>query len=449
MIAQSLRWRLMLGAAAAIVVALAAAWVFMTILFERHLERRLESEMERDGVRLAAALSLDAAGAPIIAEPPGDSRLQTPASGYYWQVSNANGSARSRSLWDADLPAAGGAGAESWRLRRAPGPFDQNVALLERMITPEPAGPAVLVQLAQDTAPLATARGEFGREMALFLTLLGLVLLGASWLQVALGLRPLARIRGALATMQASAAARLPDARLSEIQPLTQAINELAAARERDLGLARQRAADLAHGLKTPLAALTAQVRRRRESGAAAEDEGLERAIAAIRRAIDAELARARAAAMRAAPVGQVNVRTVIEQLVTVLEHTESGERLLFEVDAPADLHLGVEHDDLTEMLGAVLENAMRFARRQVRVAANADERGVSIVVEDDGPGIAREDQMNALARGGRLDEASVGSGLGLAIARELAEASGGSIELGRATLGGLSVRFNWNRRAP
>src|SRR3546814_5704623 len=45
------------------------------------------------------------------------------------------------------------------------------------------------------------------------------------------------------------------------VQPLIDAINALADVREADLDRARRRAADLAHGLKTPLAALAAQSR--------------------------------------------------------------------------------------------------------------------------------------------------------------------------------------------
>jgi signal transduction histidine kinase len=71
----------------------------------------------------------------------------------------------------------------------------------------------------------------------------------------------------------------------------------LADVRERDLELARRRAADLAHGLKTPLAAATAQSRRAREAGALQAADGMDRAIAAIRSAVEAELARSRIAA--------------------------------------------------------------------------------------------------------------------------------------------------------
>src|SRR3546814_11175148 len=64
---------------------------------------------------------------------------------------------------------------------------------------------------------------------------------------------PLARIRGDLVKLEDDVDARLPPARLREIQPLVQAINSLADARAGELELARHRGADLAHGLKTPL----------------------------------------------------------------------------------------------------------------------------------------------------------------------------------------------------
>ena len=63
---RSLRVRLLLGAAIAIFLALAAAWVAMTLLFERHVERRIEADLIRDGLQLAAALSIAADGTPAL-----------------------------------------------------------------------------------------------------------------------------------------------------------------------------------------------------------------------------------------------------------------------------------------------------------------------------------------------------------------------------------------------
>ncbi|WP_262378723.1 sensor histidine kinase [Luteimonas viscosa] len=442
---RSLHWRLLSGATAAILLALCVAWLFMTLLFERHLERRLETELTRDGLRLVAALELGPGQVPLIDPEPMDPRLQTPAGGYYWQVSSPAGAARSRSLWDADLPAPTHAPTGDWTLRRADGPYGEQVSVLERQVTPDARGPRVLVQLAQDRAPLTVARDEFGRELALFLFVLWLVLSAAAWLQVRLGLHPLSRIRGDLALLRDSARARLPGARLREIQPLTDAINSLADARERDLELARHRAADLAHGLKTPLSAIAAQSRRAREVGAGEAADGLDRAVAAIRRTIDAELAHARAATIRDARGGDTEVRAVVERLVTVIEHTDKGGQLAFTVDVPAGLRLAVQPEDLSEILGAVLENAARHARRQVRIAGNAGPQWTTIAIEDDGPGFAADRTEDSIVRGGRLDESGSGSGLGLSIARELAEATGGRLKLSSSPLGGALVRFEWS----
>jgi signal transduction histidine kinase len=62
------------------------------------------------------------------------------------------------------------------------------------------------------------------------------------------------------------------------------------------------------------------------------------------------------------------------------------------------------------------------------------------LVIEDDGPGIPPERAAEALKRGKRLDETKPGSGLGLAIVSDLVDEYGGTLELGRAELGGLKV---------
>ena len=132
MITRSLRWRLLLGAAGAVLLALGVAWVFMTLLFERHLERRLEADLTRDALALVAKLSVSADGRAAIDGDLSDPRLQTPASGYYWQVSTSAGGQGSRSLWDAELPASADVPGDDWRLRHVDGPFGQPLFLEQR-----------------------------------------------------------------------------------------------------------------------------------------------------------------------------------------------------------------------------------------------------------------------------------------------------------------------------
>jgi hypothetical protein len=114
---RSLRVRLLLTAAVAIFIALAAAWVVMTLLFERHIERRVHADLVRDGMQLAANLSIGPDGAPLLSREPGDVRFTEPASGLYWQVTTLRGDLRSRSLWDQKLPASDLARARDWSTR--------------------------------------------------------------------------------------------------------------------------------------------------------------------------------------------------------------------------------------------------------------------------------------------------------------------------------------------
>jgi signal transduction histidine kinase len=442
--------RLLIGAACAVFAALAAAWMAMTLLFERHIERQVEAELTRDALQLVAALTLAADGSPSIEASPGDPRFETPASGLYWQLSTQAGVLRSRSLWDQALPVDTDAGAQRWRLRSAPGPFEQELLLLERRVRPDPQGAEVLVQLAYDRADLRKAGAEFARELGLFLALLWLILSAASWAQVHLGLRPLQRVRREVQALQRNPHERMAAASVAEIEPLTRAINDLADARERDLERARRRAADLAHGLKTPLAALAAQSRRAREAGALEAADGLDRAIAAASAAVESELSRSRAAAARSKPTGGLLAPAdLIESLIGVVERTDFGARLVFEVDAPQTLRLALAPEDFMELMGALIENAARYARRRVRILSREDADGaVTLSVEDDGPGIDIPRREQALMRGARLDEAGPGHGLGLAIVHELVEATQGQLSLERSELGGLKVAVQWQASA-
>ena len=441
----SLRWRLIAGGVLAILAALAVSWLAMTWLFERHIERRETVELTRIAQTLVGGLSLDATGAPVVEQILGDSRLNKAAGGLYWQVSTSRGAQRSISLWDQTLTPPLKADAGDWTTRIAAGPFDDRILLVERAVRPDRNGPPVLVQVASDEKVLREARGEFGRDLALFLLGLWVVLSVAAAVQVALGLAPLARVRDDLARLRKSPSARMSDDHPREIAPLAQAINALAEAREGDLARARRRAGDLAHSLKTPLSAMSAQSRRAREAGAVEAADGLDRAIAAVGAALEAELARARAAAAReAAFTAQAAPLTVVNRLVEVVERTAEGERLMFDIEIAEGLRAPTSEDVLTEMLGALIENAARFARRQVLVSGGLVAEGLVLSVEDDGPGIDDGRAEAALARGGRLDEAGPGHGLGLAIVRDLAEASGGVLRMERSDLGGLRAVILW-----
>ncbi|MCP3731028.1 sensor histidine kinase [Sphingomonas sp. MG17] len=440
---RSLRLRLLGSAAVAIFGALALAWLGLTFLFARHVERRAADDLTEEATAIVAGLSVAANGEIILANPPADPRFGTPASGLYWQASNGGELERSRSLWDQELDRRVEARADRWTRRMATGAFERRVLIVERRVQVSAGSAPLLVQVARDAKGLYIARAEFGRELALSLALLWLVLSLAAWVQVNAGLRPLRRLRTEVLGLKRKSDARLADEYPSEVDPLIESINALAAAREADVRRARQRAADLAHAMKTPIAALSAQSRQLAAGGASTE--GIDRAIASVAATVETELARARAAASRQqARAAVASPAQVARRLVAVLERTEKGGLTDFEVALPDDYRLRLDESDLTEILGALLENACRYARRSVRVSGRPEAEGGSIVIDDDGPGMTAAQIAQVTARGSRLDEREGGHGLGISIASELTDATEGTLTMSASPAGGLRVELRW-----
>ncbi len=71
-----------------------------------------------------------------------------------------------------------------------------------------------------------------------------------------------------------------------------------------------------------------------------------------------------------------------------------------------------------------------------------ARPRWFSLIVEDDGRGLAAEQREEVLRRGARLDESAPGSGLGLSIVDELVRAYGGQMTLSESLMGGLKIEL-------
>ena len=114
---------------------------------------------------------------------------------------------------------------------------------------------------------------------------------------------------------------------------------------------------------------------------------------------------------------------------------------------APDDLAFLGERQDLLEIAGNVMENACKWCTRRVRVTASAlSARQLSLIIEDDGPGLAPETRDEVLQRGARLDENAPGSGLGLSIVDELVRAYRGAMTLGASPMGGLKVELTLPR---
>jgi len=439
----SLRLRLVAGGVVAILVALTIAGAGLTLLFERHVSRTVGDELDVYVRQLVAGIDADAQGKLVISRPPADPRFADPLSGLYWQVSDDGGQVlRSRSLWDTalDLPRDEPSPGELHR-HVIVGPANAQLLVSERrvLLTLGDRRAPVRVAVAADLAGVSTAASHFAWDLALALGVLGLVLAAATSIQVGLGLRPLDTLRRGVADVRSGQRKHLPVDVPTEVKLLVEEVNSLIDAQECEIERSRSRAADLAHGLKTPLAALAADVALLRQRGEQDVAQAIEAVGDAMSRHVDRELARARARGTARLRGGiSTPLRPLVESLMLTLARTPVAQHLEFKSCITGEPSVPLDRTDLAEVLGNLLENAARHAKREVRIGADAAKP--EITIEDDGPGIAPAQRSRVLERGARLDERGEGAGLGLAIVQDVLSAYGWQLALADSELGGLKA---------
>ena len=269
------------------------------------------------------------------------------------------------------------------------------------------------------------------------LLLLGLALGAATLVQLRIGLAPLGRMRAALTAVRDGRATAIPADQPTELVPLASEINALLVENAAALANARGHVANLAHGLKTPLATLALSVRPIDPDGT------LGAQIARIDQAVRHHLGRARAATPGVATRVATPLTPVVDDLVDALSRIHADRSITANVAINSTLAVAVDRQDLDELVGNLLDNAWRWAVTQIAVSAvrSDDARFVVLAIEDDGPGIPEATRAAALSAGQRLDERGDGHGFGLSIATELANLYGGTLTLDTAALGGLAVR--------
>jgi signal transduction histidine kinase len=177
-------------------------------------------------------------------------------------------------------------------------------------------------------------------------------------------------------------------ARSANHQPLVSELNALLRQNAANLERARRHVANLAHGLKTPLATLAIALPK--DEVRADEMRTL---VGTMERRIRHHLGRARAAAIN----GQVRAHTILAPRVSdlgkVLCKVNAERAIELGGAVPDGLAVACEPQDVDEMLGNLMENAFRWAVSKVDVNAGTDDKGnVVVFVDDDGPGLSEPD---------------------------------------------------------
>ncbi len=300
-------------------------------------------------------------------------------------------------------------------------------------------------------AETLTKRTELVRDilfgMLLPETLLAIVSASVVWFGVRSGLRPLDTLRQELADRSHADLRPVNVDVPEEIQPVVSEINKLLARLEHSLAKQRNFVSDAAHQLRTPIAALQAQVEAARQEIGPPAEKSLRGVLTATQRLSHLlsqmlVLARAEPGLEQAQPVIHV------EQMAAKLAEIWLPEAIKRQID------LGFELNDaevkgnivlLEELLSNLINNALHHTPAQgvVTVACGQDNDQVWITVDDSGPGIPQNERERVFERFFRINPANNnGNGLGLAIVQEIARQHGGSVAVQTSErLGGACLR--------
>ncbi|WP_374303191.1 ATP-binding protein [Paracoccus sp. (in: a-proteobacteria)] len=424
---RSIRGRLLLLAAVWLGAALLAAFLFISALLEDFVTDRFDAEAAAFADALIASVEVGEDGRIELDDPPADPRFGLPLTGWYWQVA-ADGAviARSGSLLDGRLqgPAGDFAGGAGLGADNAP------LRVLRRQASLPDSDAQIAVTVTVPRRQIDDSLRQISRPLAIALAVLGIVTALASLVQVTAGLQSLDQVRRDLGRVRSGDKDRLSLPPVQELRPLVAEINAALDGNASLLARSRQHLGNLAHSLKTPLAALANEL---------PPDHDGQALITRMDRLIGWHLRRARSAGPGA--LGQrTPVRPVIDDILMVLRWPMQDKGMAARIDCPVPAAFAGERQDLEEMIGNLCDNAVKWGRARLAITVRQADR-LCIRIEDDGPGMAQTDAPVALIRGGRLDEhGASGSGLGLAIVADLAALHGGSLRLERAELGGLAA---------
>ena len=245
-------------------------------------------------------------------------------------------------------------------------------------------------------------------------------------------LRALARASEQLAAGDLSA--RAPFEGAPEIRKVSLGLNRLAVRIGELLAHERETVADLSHRLRTPLTAL------RIDAESLRDEEEMTRVIAGVddvSRTVNEIIREARRPTEPGGEAGCDVVSVVAERTAFWRPLAEDQYRRMT-VDLPdGHMRVLVPSHDMAACLDILLENVFAHTPEGTALSLRVSGRargGAWLVVSDDGPGFAHPDP----ARRGQSGGGS--TGLGLDIAQRIAEASGGTLTLGRSPSGGAAV---------
>ncbi len=189
---------------------------------------------------------------------------------------------------------------------------------------------------------------------------------------------------------------------------------------------------NLAHSLKTPLAAVRSLISDLGTADGDKFNEQIDRMDEIVRYQLR------KPGSSSAVVLALVPIREETDRLIDGLRKVHRDKAPEIELSITDGASFRGDTGDFLEMAGNLVDNACKWCEKQARVTIKpAGSGGMIFSVADDGPGVPPEAREALLQRGMRLDENTPGHGIGLAIVKDIAESYGGHLAIQESSLGG------------
>ncbi|MDR3371273.1 ATP-binding protein [Rhodoferax sp.] len=441
----SIRTRLAWGAFLVLLAFLAIAGWAVQQAYADSIRAQRFARLQTTIYLLMAGAELDGAGAlvmpPSLAEP----RLSLPGSGLYASISKLDQSQtwRSSSTVGVSLPFQTSQATGQWKFDTVTAPQAQSADHVTSghafLAATYAVKWAVNDQQAQLVFSVLEDKAGFDRELFTFertlwswLGATGVLLLLTQTLLLRWGLTPLGQMASEIQRIETGTQARVEGNYPRELAGLGHNLNLLIDQQRNRQTRYKEALDDLAHSLKTPLAAMRAALAEPAELPAAVAQQ-----VSRMDDIVRHQLGRAGASgANRFAPY--LVLAPLLHRIRDTLGKVYLDKNLSFTLACPSELAWRLDEGDAFEMLGNVLDNAAKWAKHEVGVQIWLNEQGLNIRVTDDGPGFAAPQAK--LARGVRLDESVSGHGIGLSVVNDLVSSYLGALKISNAASGGAQV---------
>jgi two-component system sensor histidine kinase PhoQ len=435
----SLSRRVTLASALVLTVFIAVTALALEQAFEQSARSAMRERLFAQLYLVMAAAEVSDSGMLMMPGHLAEARLELPGSGLYARITKPSGEVRWHSPSAVGLelppyPAEAGARESFSRLRFNGG--DYFLAALG--VEWETIGGNVPLNFSvlEDSASFEQQMSHYRHTLWGWLGGMALLALLALLAALAWGLRPLRTVAAEVRAIESGEQQGLVRDYPKELKRLTDNINTLLQHEHAQQARYKHSLGDLAHSLKTPLAVL-----RGLGDTVGEHSPALYEQIDRMDNIVQYQLQRA-ATAGRSALVAPLPLRPTLERLLATLQkvYREKGVTVEQALQEPVIFH--GDEGDLMELLGNLLDNAFKWTAGIIRITAHNNVGGLTLCVEDNGPGIGEGEAAQVLQRGVRLDEATPGHGIGLPIVRDIVEAYGGELAITRSALGGAAFHI-------